>query len=173
MLQHTNAGLQDAKQALAHLCCRYTTIPAESRKTLSVSSQGGNTVKLCSFRNQVSTSPSFRSPQIRSAMASERLLKGNLAVVTGASRGIGRAISERFAREGARLALVGRSETQLKQARITAAQSAIACSSFASKRVSQLRDHDSISGSGSEGLSLRTRLSLRPSTVCFALSVCL
>ena len=34
-------------------------------------------------------------------------LEGKVALITGASRGIGRAVSEGFAREGARLFLVG------------------------------------------------------------------
>ena len=43
------------------------------------------------------------------------LLKGKLAVITGASTGIGKAIAETFAREGARLVLVGRSEGPLEE----------------------------------------------------------
>lgn len=42
-------------------------------------------------------------------------LKDKVAIVTGASRGIGREIALAFAREGAKLALTARSEPQLKE----------------------------------------------------------
>ncbi len=41
------------------------------------------------------------------------LLKDRVAVITGASRGIGRAIVEKFAENGARLAIISRSDTVL------------------------------------------------------------
>lgn len=43
------------------------------------------------------------------------ILKNKVVVVTGASEGIGRAIAGRLAREGARLALVARSEDKLRK----------------------------------------------------------
>ena len=43
-------------------------------------------------------------------------LDGQTAVITGAGRGIGRAIALAYAREGARLALAARSETELQDA---------------------------------------------------------
>ena len=41
-------------------------------------------------------------------------LEGRCAVITGAGRGIGRAVAERFAAEGARVALLARSEKELE-----------------------------------------------------------
>lgn len=45
-----------------------------------------------------------------------KLLEGNTAVITGSSRGLGFAIAEAFAKEGARVVLAARSEATLMQA---------------------------------------------------------
>ncbi len=59
-------------------------------------------------------------------MSSEgKSLQGRVAIVTGASRGIGRAIAESLAQRGADLALVARNEEALNETRALAEQSGV------------------------------------------------
>lgn len=51
-------------------------------------------------------------------MAPGKLLANKVVVVTGGGRGIGAAIAERFAAEGASLVLTARSEDQLQKVNI-------------------------------------------------------
>ncbi len=51
-------------------------------------------------------------------------LTGKIAVVTGASRGLGQRVAVRLAREGAVVALVARQEAQLRETARLVAQSA-------------------------------------------------
>ncbi|MBX6320950.1 MAG: SDR family NAD(P)-dependent oxidoreductase, partial [Rhodospirillaceae bacterium] len=48
-------------------------------------------------------------------MTSGQRLAGRIAVITGASRGLGAAIARRFAAEGARLVLLGRNAAALEE----------------------------------------------------------
>jgi 3-hydroxybutyrate dehydrogenase len=57
----------------------------------------------------------------------EQPLDGKLALVTGGGRGIGRAIAERLARDGARVIVTGRSRAELDEAAAAVGGRAIAC----------------------------------------------
>ena len=57
-------------------------------------------------------------------------LSGKVVVITGASRGIGRAIATRFAREGARLGLIARDQAALAETLVTTGDATV-CSAIA------------------------------------------
>jgi FlaA1/EpsC-like NDP-sugar epimerase len=84
-------------------------IPFNSQRKASVLS-----TLHCSNRALTTTATdSPKSPE----PVSRGLLAGKKVLITGASRGIGAAIAERFAREGARCIIVGRDEEKLKDVR--------------------------------------------------------
>ena len=51
--------------------------------------------------------------------SSSGLLAGKRCLITGANRGIGKAIAETFAREGASLALLARNKEKLEEVQFT------------------------------------------------------
>lgn len=57
-------------------------------------------------------------------------MKGRTVIVTGASRGIGRSIAQRFAEEGARVALVARSEKTLLETATTLQKQGAKCVAY-------------------------------------------
>jgi len=65
-------------------------------------------------------------------------LDGQIAVVTGASRGIGLAIAETFAREGARVAICARDEQRLKESAARIDALAVRCDVSRSEDVRRL-----------------------------------
>jgi NAD(P)-dependent dehydrogenase (short-subunit alcohol dehydrogenase family) len=58
-------------------------------------------------------------------------LKGRLVVITGASKGIGLACAESFAREGARVVITGRDQGRLDAATVTLRKSGVEVEAFA------------------------------------------